>query len=195
MHVEDMANKGKYSFDFRRLNRIDQRDKFNYETGRGSEFIFHVRENYCDLTFLNSFIDQEFVDRYKLMVVGQRINSTKNRKEYYVKSRKMKDYKSMLIDSLYHPPYIKFFEKDDGTLYLNHLFEEKELYRDYIPNTMIGLEYLWGNKVQLETMELDWEKINKELDGANPDEISRGNLIFRKVLYTVKNKEIKKEVL
>ncbi len=195
MHIKDTADKGKYSFAFRRLNGIDQREKFDFGTGRGNDFIFYVRQNYCDLTFLNSFIDQEFIDSYKLMVVGQRLNPSKNSKEYYVKSRKVKDYKDMIIDSLYHPPYIKFSVKNDGTLYLNHLFEGKELYRDYVANTMIGIEYLWGNRVQLETMELDWEKMNKEIDSANPDDLSKIEPEFRKVRYTVKNKEVKKEVL
>lgn len=195
MHIKDTADKGKYSFAFRRLNGIDQREKFDFGTGRGNDFIFYVRQNYCDLTFLNSFIDQEFIDSYKLMVVGQRLNPSKNSKEYYVKSRKVKDYKDMIIDSLYHPPYIKFSVKNDGTLYLNHLFEGKELYRDYVANTMIGIEYLWGNRVQLETMELDWEKMNKEMDSANPDDLSKIEPEFRKVRYTVKNKEVKKEVL
>ncbi len=195
MHIEDMANKGKYSNDYRRLNSIDKRDEYNSKAGKGLDFIFKVRENYCDQTFLNTFIDQEFVDKHKLMVVGQRINPSKNRKEYYVKSRKMKDYKNMIIDSLYHPPYVKFTTKSDGTLYLNHKFEEKELYRDYIANTMIGLEYLWGSKVQLETMELDWEKMNKETDSKSPDDIATINPLFRKVLYTVENKQVKKEVL
>jgi len=195
MHVEDMADKGKYSDDYRRLNSINSREEYNSKAGNGLDFIFKVRENYCDQTFLNSFIDQDFLDKYKLMVIGQRINPSKNRKEYYVKSKKMRDYKNMIIDSLYHPPYIEFSKKDDGTLYLNHKFEEKELYRDYIANTMIGLEYLWGGEVHLETMELDWEKMNIAMDSKSPDDLSTIKPVFRKVMYTVKNKEVKKEVL
>ncbi len=160
MHIEEMADKGRYSYDFMKLNGIDQRKEFDSRSGAGRNFIFHVRENFSDLTFLSNFIDQAFVDRYKLMVIGQRINASGNRKEYYVKSRKMKDYKNMILDSLYHPPYIEFSKNDDGSLYLKHRFEGKELFREYIANTMIGIEYLWGNHVRLETMELDWDKMN-----------------------------------
>ncbi len=195
MHIEDMTNKGKYSYDYQKLNGIAQRNDFDNKINNGTDFIFQVRQNFCDLTFLNSFIDQEFVDRYKLMVVGQRINSSKNSKEYYVKSRKVKDYKNMIIDSLYHPPFIQFTKENNGTLYLNHKFEGKELYRDYIPNTMIGIEYLWGNKVELETMELDWDEMNKEIDSTNPDDLSKVKKIFRKVLYTAKDRKVNKEVL
>ncbi len=195
MHIEDLANKGKYSYEFRKLNEIASREKFDTSTGKGKEFIFHVRENYCDLTFLSTFIEQDFVDRHKLMVVGQRINTTKNVKEYYVKSKKAKDYKTMVIDSLYHPPYIIFSKDSDNSLFLQHKFEGKELYPEYIPNTMIGLEYLWGNKVMLETMELDWEKMKANGDSINADNFWEVEPLFRKVLYTAENRKVKKEVI
>ncbi len=195
MHIEDLANKGKYSYEFRKLNDIDSREKFDTSNGKGKDFIFHVRENFCDLTFLSTFIEQDFVDRFKLMVVGQRINNEKNVKEYYVKSKRAKDYKSMILDSLYHPPYITFAREEDGSLFLHHKFEGKELYPEYIPNTMIGLEYLWGNKVMLETMELDWDNIKLNESHLNSDNLLEVEPLFRKVLYTVENRKVKKEVI
>lgn len=195
MFLEDSSNKGKYSYEFLKLLDIEKREKFDKAVNKGREFLFHVRENFCDLTFLNSFINQDFVDKYKLMVVGQRINPQKGVKEYYVKSKKAKDYKDMVINSLYHPPFIKFAKKEDGSLFLNHQFEGKELIPDYIPNTLIGLEYLWGNKVSLETMEIDWDRMKEDLDDSNTDNIAQSETHFRKVLYTVENKKIEKEVI
>ena len=75
--------------------------------------------------------------------------------KYYIKSKKADDYKQMIIDTLYHPPQI-FVDKTatkGGVLYLNHKFENKPLKIDYIENTMIGIEYLWGGPVHLETSE------------------------------------------
>ncbi len=195
MHIEDAANKGKYTYEFMKLNDIEMREKFDKAVNKGREFLFHVRENFCDLTFLNTFTNQDFVDKYKLMVVGQRINSHKGTKEYYVKSKKAKDYRDMVINSLYHPPFIKFTKKDDGSLYLDHQFEGKELIPDYIPNTLIGIEYLWGNKVSLETMEIDWDRMKEDFDGSNTDDIAQSETYFRKVIYTVENKKITKEVV
>jgi len=195
MYIEEMADKGRLSYNYRKLDDIDQREKYNASTGKGRDFIFHVRENYCDLTFLNTYIDQDFVDNHKLMVVGQRINPDKNVREYYVKSRKAQDYKSMVLNSLYHPPFITFSAQRDGSLYLNHRFEGKELYRDYISNTLIGIEYIWGNKVYLETMELDWDKMKLNEDNTSSDDFWQREKMFRKVLYTVESKKVKKEVL
>jgi stage V sporulation protein R len=192
MHVEEMANKGRLSYDYERTLRSEDRKKYEKKGVNGRDFIFNLRENYCDFTFFNRFIEQDFIDKFNLMVVGSRINPRKNVKEYYIKSRKAKDYKSMLFDNLYHPPFIKFEQKDDNTLLLKHEFEGQELYREYIPNTLLGLEYLWGYPVQLETFEVDIDAMKKESNGR--DEIDK-EPVFRKVLYTMKEKKISKEVL
>ena len=61
----------------------------------------------------------------------------------------------MVVDTLYHPPLIQVDQEKtrDGILYLDHLFEGKPLKKDYIENTMVGIEYLWGGPVHLETSE------------------------------------------
>ncbi|MBU0474386.1 MAG: SpoVR family protein [Bacteroidetes bacterium] len=188
MQIKEMADQEKYSYAYNKIMDIEDRKKFDNGSNLGNDFIFHVRENYCDSTFLNRFIDQDFVDKYKLMVVGQRINTVKNVKEYYVKSRKASEYKKMMMESLYHPPFIKFEKDENGALKLYHLFEGKELYRDYIKNTLIGLEYLWGNEVILETTEIDWEEIKKQKSEKLEPK-------YQKVLYRVKNKKVTKQKL
>ena len=155
-HIEEIADKGKYSIEFKRLNDAEEREQFDTHTGQGQDFIFKVRENLCDFMFVNSFVEQDFVTRHKLFVAGKRLNAAKMVWEYYVKSRKAEDYRQMLIDSLYHPPHIEIdMEKSiNNTLYLKHHFEEKPLVSEFITNTMLGIEYLWGGPVQLETSEI-----------------------------------------
>ena len=105
--------------------------------------------------FVNTFIDQEFVDLHRLFVADKRLNKERMTWEYYVKSKKAKHYKQMIADSLYHPPAITINVDDDNTLVLNHVFEGKPLYRDYIEGTLLGLEFLWGAKVSLYTHEAE----------------------------------------
>jgi stage V sporulation protein R len=196
MHSEEMANKGKYSYDYQKIKNVDDRKLFDLKTNNGNDFIFHVRANYCDSTFVNRFIDQEFVDKHKLMVVGQRINLQKGVKEYYVKSRKAEDYKKMMFDSLYHPPHVTFYERENGTLYINHEFEGKELYRDYIKNTLIGIEYLWGDQVKLETTELDYDEMKRQYayaDKAKTTQDIKVKPVFNRVLYTMKDKKLTRQ--
>ena len=105
---------------------------------------------------INTFVDQDFVTKNKLFVAGKKLNPEKMVWEYYVKSRKAEDYRAMLQNSLYHPPYIEVDPNKnvDNNLYLVHHFEEKPLVKDFIFNTMLGIEYLWDGPVQLETSEV-----------------------------------------
>ena len=156
--LEDLADRGRYSIEFRRLADALGRERFDRESehGSGRDFIFAVRENFCDFMFINTFVDQDFVTRNNLFVAGRRINRQKMVWEYYVKSRKAEDYRQMLIDSLYHPPHIEIDpdKSTDGRLYLVHHFEGKPLVTDFIANTMMGIEYLWGAPVMLDTHEV-----------------------------------------
>jgi stage V sporulation protein R len=196
-YIEEMGDKGKYSFGYRRLKDTEQRRQYDDGTARGREFIFKVRESFSDFTFINTFVDQDFITKNKLFVAGKRINKDKMVWEFYVKSRKADAYRKMLFDSLYHPPYIEIDESknDENTLYLNHHFEEKPLIKDFIANTMIGIEYLWGNPVQLETSEV----ISAPPTGGGPGTVQEGGppkeLKWERVVYTVKNKELKREVI
>ncbi|MBF0302059.1 MAG: SpoVR family protein [Desulfamplus sp.] len=169
-HIMDMEDRGCYSWDYINLHDELKRKKFNlYEASdsfpkdnskgknkkRGFDRIFAIRENLCDFTFINSYIEQEFMDKHKLFVSGKRLNRERMSWQYYIKSRKADAYKEMLIDTLYHPPVIHVSEEKtaQGPLYLVHKFEGKPLKVDYIENTMVGLEYLWGRSVRLETSE------------------------------------------
>ncbi|MGD9826281.1 SpoVR family protein [Desulfobacter sp.] len=156
-HIEEMQNRGCYSFEYFCLK--DERNRQHFDKGKknGHDFIFKVRENMNDFTFINKFVDQDFLDHYKLFVTGKRFNRERMSWQYYIKSKKVDDYKNMVINTLYHPPAIHVDEEKskDGLLYLVHEFEDKPLKTDYIENTMIGIEFLWGGPVYLETSEPD----------------------------------------
>jgi stage V sporulation protein R len=90
----------------------------------------------------------------------------------------------MVLDSLYHPPYIEVdMEKStNGVLYLDHRFEGKPLYKDFIPNTIMGIEFLWGEPVKLETTELVERRV-----------MGKKEVQERRVVYTIENKKISKK--
>ena len=184
-HVEDLAEKGRISYDFQRLENSEARENFNNKTDKGRDSIFGLRKNFSDFMLLNTYIDQDFMNEHNLFVVGKRVNQEKGVYEYYIKSRKAEDYKQMMLDSLYHPPLIKVdIDKTlDDNLYLVHSFEGKQIYKPYIPDTLVGLEYLWGGQVQLETTEI--------IKGDSEDSESSG-FSYNKVLYTIKDKKIDK---
>ncbi|MFH2091094.1 MAG: SpoVR family protein [Pseudomonadota bacterium] len=202
-HLKDMEDKGCYSFDYR--FEKDEKKRKHYDTGKksGEEYILKVRENFTDFTFINTFIDQEFINQHDLFVAGKRLNQARMSWEYYIQSKRAEDYKQMVIDTLYHPPEIKVDQAGckAGVLYLNHLFENKPLKLDYIENTMIGIEYLWGGPVHLETSEPVlstpqstqanfWDPSYQKPAAQKPDSIK-----WKRMLYVMENRKLHKREL
>lgn len=181
-YIYELGEKGKISYDYQKLTNAEKREQYNKNTGKGLETIFEVRRLFSDFSFINTFIDQEFVNKYNLFVVGKRFNLQTNSIEYYIKSKKASDYKLMLINNLYHPPLIKvrLDKTNENNLYIEHVFEGKQLIQEFIPDVLIGIEFLWGGQVQLETTQLISQKSNTG-DYA---------IKKRKVLYTCHNKKV-----
>lgn len=176
------------SFDYRKISDQHKRRLFDDSTGRGQEFIFSVRENFCDAMFVNAFIDQEFVDLHRLFVVDRRLNKERMTWEYFVKSRKAEQYKAMIADSLYHPPAINLNIDEDNALILNHVFEGKPLYRDYIEGALLGIEFLWGGKTCLYTFEP--EPVRKDQSQSGKEEQPPREIKWRRIRYTMKDKKM-----
>lgn len=121
--------------------------------------------------------------------------------EYYIKSRKARDYRQKLLDSLYHPPVITVDDertRKDSVLTLKHTFEGKELVREYIEHTMLGIEFLWGGKVVLETHEIDTSKLGSgqsfDLEQYDPDQ-PPPEFKWQKIRYTMHERKLQREVL
>ena len=188
-YIHEMAEKGRYSFEYRKIRDHTRRSGFDRKTGGGKAALFNVRKTLCDHLFVNTFIDQDFMGRHKLFLAGRRMNQQRMTWEYYVKSRKADDYKKMITDSLYHPPNIRIDtdKTRDGSLYLDHRFEGRPLVREFIANTMLGIEYLWGGPVKLETSEV----IEIRKTAPSPDDLEPSDIKWRRVIYTMENRRLK----
>lgn len=187
-YIEELADKGQISYKFQKIMDLKAREDFDLKTDNGKKAIFSIRKHFSDFMLLNTFVDQTFVDKHNLFVTGKRLNQERGTIEYYIKSKKAEDYKKMMIDSLYHPPHIVIdLEKtSDKSLYLFHNFEGKQLIKDFISDVMVGLEFLWGNQIELETTEI----IQKRDAKGNPTERE-----FKRILYTMKDKKLSRKVI
>ena len=202
-HVGEMADKGKRSFAYQRLRDAGERATYDQRCGDGPAFLFDVRTHYCDFMFIHQFIDQEFVDRHRLFVAGKRLNRQRMTWEYYVASRDADRYRAMVIDALYHPPHVTVDpdRNEDGCLYLVHHFEGKPLVREYIANTLLGVEYLWGGPACLETSEQ--VPVGSKEDGPTaaagmgqlPEAPRTEAVEWRRVRYTMKARRLSREIL
>ena len=202
-YIEDLADKGKYSVEFKRLSDSRERDRFDAGDGQGRDFLFNLRDNFNDFMFINTFVDQDFVNQYKLFVAGRRLNQTRGVWEYYVKSRSAESYRQMLLDTLYHPPFIQVDPEktNNGIMYLVHVFEGKPLVKEFIANTMLGIEYLWGAPVQLETNEVvpaESTQARLPIPGITmplEEEPQTKEIRWQKVRYTMKDRKLSRETL
>jgi len=202
-YIEELSSKGKYSIKFRQLLDARQRDQFDAHTGGGLNFLFKLRDNYNDFMFINTFVDQDFVNRYKLFVAGRRLNQNRGVWEYFVKSRSAEKYRRMLLDTLYHPPFIQINQEktNNGNLYLVHVSEGKPLVKEFIANTLLGIEYLWGSPVQLETSEVvqaEPSQVRLPIPGLGmpvEEEHQAREIKWQRVLYTMKDRKLSKETI
>jgi stage V sporulation protein R len=199
--IEEWADQGRLKWDFQRLSDAHRRKTYDSGEGNGRDYIFDVRENLCDFNFINQFINQDFVDRHNLFVAGRRLNEAKMVWEYYVKSRSAEAYRQMLLESLYHPPKVVLDHdkgKENEALYLVHQFEGKPLLKDFIPNTLLGIEYLWGGTVKLETHEAVSTGPRSDRPSyavAGGEKPPKPEIRWQRVVYTMENREIRRDKL
>ena len=195
-YIEEMANKGRLGYTFQRITDTQARKNFDTGAGNGRTTIFDVRENFSDFSFIQTFLDQDFIDRHKLFVAGRRLVEDRMVWEYYVKSRKLEDYRKMLTDALYHPPHVVIETgKTNESLYLNHIFEGKPLVKEFIANTLLGIEYLWGGPVELETSEV---KAIRDIPVKGPGHVEGGinkEVVWERVKYTMKDRKLQRIVI
>jgi len=202
-YIEEMADKGKFAYEFQRLTDVNQRDKYNAGTGQGRKIIFKIRENFCDSMFVHTFLDQDFVSHYNLFVAGKRLNKNRMVWEYFVKSRNAEDFRRMIEDNLYHPPYIGIdHDKSvDNTLYLVHHFEGKPLVKEFISNTMMGIEYLCGGTVQLETSEVvsvpptPPQTASASAPTPRQETPEEQEIKWQRVVYTMKDRKLSRKTI
>ncbi len=189
-YLKSQADKGRISLDFDRISDQFSRGKYDTQAGAGREFIFAVRENFSDSMFINSFVEQDFVDQYKLFVVEKRLNKERMTWEYYIKSRKADHYKEMVVDSLYHPPSVLINVDEKNTLVINHIFEKKPLVREYIEATLMGVEFLWGGKVYLYTTEPEPTEKSAGQVQADQQETVSSKVKWQRFRYTMKDRKM-----
>jgi stage V sporulation protein R len=200
-YIEQLADKGKYSIEFKRLSDARERRQFDAHADQGMDFLFKLRDNFNDFMFINTFVDQDFIDQFKLFVAGRRLNEQRGVWEYYVKSRSADSYRRMLLATLYHPPWIEIDQEksNNGDLHMIHRFEGKPLVKDFIANTMLGIEYLWGAPVKLETSEVlpaEPSQTRLPIPGLTmPLETGpqAREIRWQRVRYTMKDRKLSKE--
>jgi stage V sporulation protein R len=109
----------------------------------------------------------------------------------------------MVGESLYHPPHltIETDKMESGDLYLSHTFEGKPLVKDFIAGTLLGIEYLWGHPVHLETSEVESSAQSEQsvfvagVSGPAKAQTRPTEISWQRVRYTMKDRKLSRKPL
>lgn len=117
----------------------------------GRAFIFEVREQDNDISFIRNYLTREMAQQLDLFVFRRDGN------EWKISSKDWQEIKQALINSKINGgfPYLTVKDGDyhgNRELYLVHHYEGLELDAHYIEKTMPHVYRLWGKPVHLETM-------------------------------------------
>ncbi len=151
--IEDRWNKGKFGKEYEECDDIRERYNWNKNLGLGRQKIFEVRQLYNDVTFIDTFLTEDFCREHKLFSFAY----NRETKQYEIESREFKKIKQRLLQSLTNlgQPVILILDANYGNrgeLYLKHQFESIELDVGYATETLRNLFTIWKRPVHIETV-------------------------------------------
>ncbi|WP_437204075.1 SpoVR family protein [Planctomicrobium sp. SH664] len=163
--IEERWNKGRFGAEWEECTDETARRNWDQQLGLGREKIFEVRRIHNDLTFIDSFLTEDFCRKHKLFSFAYNDSSG----NYEVASREFQAIKKQLLTSLTNHGRPFIYVKDGnyanrGELYLQHDFQGIELKRDYANDTLQNLQMIWGRPVHIATV-MDEKPVVLAYDG------------------------------
>ena len=151
--IEDRYNRGRFGRAYEECEDYVQKRDWDQKLGQGKDMIFQVRRVHNDVTFIDTFLTEEFCREQKLFTFGRNDRSGRNE----IQSREFKKIKAQLLFALTNGgrPFIYVSDgnfANRGELCLWHRYEGEEIKRDYARETLKNLSMIWGRPVHLETV-------------------------------------------
>ncbi len=165
--IEDRWNKGKFGKEWEECDDLRAKLNWDKKLGLGRQKIFEVRKIYNDVTFIDTFLTEDFCREHKLFSFAY----NKKNKRYEIESREFKMVKQRFLQSLTNlgHPIISVVEANylnRGELYLEHTFEGVELDSSYAADTLKNLHSLWKRPVHIQTV-LEEKPVLLSFDGKD----------------------------
>jgi stage V sporulation protein R len=151
--IEERWNKGQFGPEWDECDSYETRRNWDKKLGLGRKKIFEVRRIHNDVTFIDTFLTQDFCRRYQLF--SYKHNDQND--TYEIESREFKKIKERLLFNLtnFGQPIIRVKEanyRNRGELYLLHEHFGVDLKLDYAQDTLRHLHRLWTRPVHIETV-------------------------------------------
>ncbi len=163
--IEDRWNKGKFGKEYEECDDIKAKENWDRRLGLGREKIFEVRKIHNDVTFIDTFLTEDFCREHKLFSFAY----NKGNKRYEIESREFEMIKKRFLQSLTNmgQPGIEVINanyENRGELLLRHRFEGTELDKSYASDTLRNLHIVWRRPVHIQTF-LDEKPVILTYDG------------------------------
>ena len=150
--IEHRWDCGKFGKEFNDCEDFETKNRWNKKVGLGRQKIFEVRRTHNDVTFLDTFLNEEFCEAQKLFNYG--INRRTGR--YEIIDRDWRKVKRQLLYALtnWGQPFIHVLDgnyRNRGELYLGHGWNGVDLQLDVGGETLRNLCLIWNRPVHIET--------------------------------------------
>jgi stage V sporulation protein R len=165
--IEERWNKGQFGAEWEECDSHEARERWDRQLGLGRDKIFEVRRVHNDVTFIDTFLTEDFCRKHKLFMFAYNESSG----NYEIASREFLQVKQQLLFNLtnHGRPFIRVTDgnyRNRGELYLVHDYQGIELKQDYAQDTLLNLQRLWGRPVHIETV-VDDEATVLSYDGTH----------------------------
>jgi len=164
--IEDRWNKGQFGREWAQCDDWQAREEWDTGAGLGRQKIFEVRRTHNDVTFIDTFLTEDFVRKQGLFSYEYDRRS----KRFLVNSREFQAVKQKILGMLSSrgTPRITVTDGNHanrGELELTHVHEGMDIQLDWASVTMGNLVRLWGRPVHL-ISQVDGRRVVLHHDGA-----------------------------
>lgn len=174
--IEDRWDRGACGPEWESCTDMRERDTWDRRTGEGRAKIYEVRRVHNDVTFVDTFLTEDFCRRRKLFTY--RYDEEGNLQK--IDSRDFEEIKRRMLFSLtnFGDPFIYVEDANHhnrGELLLRHQHEGHDLRLDYARDTLARVHRFWRRPVNLLTV-IDEEEKCLRFDGDTwtEEELAQG---------------------
>jgi stage V sporulation protein R len=150
--IEDRWNRGKFGPEYENCDDNNEKKHWDKKLGLGRQKIFEVRRLHNDVTFIDSFMNEEFCEAQKLFTYG----FNRRTGQYEILDRDWRKVKKQLLFSLTNlgQPVIRVEDgnfENRGELLLAHQHEGIDLEYEKAIETLKNVQVMWRRPVHILT--------------------------------------------
>ncbi|MCZ6832179.1 MAG: SpoVR family protein [Acidobacteria bacterium] len=151
--IEDRWNRGRFGKEYDDCDDMVARAGWDRQLGLGREKIFEVRRHYNDVTFIDSFLNEEFCHKHKMFMYKYNPKTG----NWHIASRDFSGIKQAFLTQLTNmgQPLITVLDANHanrGELLLLHRHEGMDLKADDAGETLAALQAIWSRPVHIATV-------------------------------------------